>query len=154
MQAPSSLPPSSTIPDSRAPLRPKKPRARISERKRKKARELAQKLLIIRESVAKEPELRAILDHAAEAATRLGESTRQADRKLVYQVLTNFESVETQEIIDDTGLSRWVVDLILQQFEGRGFVKKISLPDPAEAGGRPRDLWTLTIRIPKKRTRR
>lgn len=151
-QVPSSSPCSSAphTPD----LRRKKPRARISERKRRKAKELAQKLLIIRESVAKEPELAAIVGKAAEQATRLGESTRQADRKLVYELFKTFESLETQEIIDDTGLSRWIVDQILQQFEGRGFIKRISLEDPAEAGGRPRDVWTLALRIPKKPLRR
>jgi hypothetical protein len=155
MQVPSSQPPPSSSASSQAADLPrKKPRARVSDRKRKKAKELAATLLLIRESVAKEPELADIVGRAAEAATRLGDSTRQVDRKLVYDVLKSFESVETGEIIEDTGLSRWVVDVILKQFELRGFVKKISLTDPAEAGGRPRDLWTLAIRIPKKRTRR
>jgi predicted transcriptional regulator len=148
MEVPSSSSVSPVPPVTAAP-RPKKPRARISKRKRDKARDVATKLFILRD-LLKEPELKAIVDRAAADALRLSEATRQADRKLVFEVLKSFESCETDEIIEDTGLSRWSVDLILQQFEARGFVKRISLEDPAKSGGRPRDLWTLAIRFPKK----
>lgn len=147
-QVPSSVTaPSAPPPGHRPDLRTKAARARVSERKRRKAKELAHKLVILRDGTP-EPELAKILARAAEEATLLSESTRKGDRDAVYKVLSTYSGAEVEDIMDETRLSRWVVDEILKEFETNKIAKKTELPDPADAGGRPRHLWTLCLRLP------
>ena len=130
------------------PLPPvKTQRARISEKKRKKARELEQELLFLqaRARFEEEPELIELLQTAITAAHRLGECSRQSDRDLVLSVLERYDAAEIEDFKDETGLSRWVLDEILGEFEQRGLISKQPVPDPVDAvGGRPRHVYTLT----------
>jgi len=126
---------------------PNKPkRERVSEKKRERARDLEQELLFLQAHYrfAEEEDLCDLLQEAIVKAHRLGQATRQSDRDSVLHELELWEACETEEIMEATGLSRWVVDQILNEYEAKGLVTKAPSRDPVDGvGGRPRDVWSL-----------
>lgn len=88
-------------------------------------------------------ELVKILERAITDTHRLGECSRQSDRDLVLQALTNWEACEIGDLEDETNLSRWVLDQILVEFEEKRLVGKKPVRDPAGEGGRPRYVYFL-----------
>jgi hypothetical protein len=129
------------------PLPANKPkRARISEKKRQRARDLEQELLFLQAQYRfiEEPDLCELLQEAIVKSHRLGQATRQSDRDSVLKELETFEACETEELLEATGLSRWVLDEILGEFETKGLVEKNPSRDPVDGvGGRPRWVWSL-----------
>jgi DprA/Smf-like nucleotide binding protein involved in DNA uptake len=148
MDLPSSVPQNPADPGHPPAIRRK--RARVSEKKRKRARELEQELLFLQAGCrfSGEAELVELLQRAINEAHRIGEATRQSDRDNVLKALENWEAIETDDLIDETGLSRWVLDQILHEFELKKLIKQLPVRDPAGEGGRPRAVWSLIHSAP------
>jgi len=117
-------------------------RARISEKKRKRARELEQKLIFLTDQYT-ETELVQLLQRAVADAHRLGQCSRHSDRDLVMQTLEHWGAAEIGDCEEETNLSRWVLDQILIEFEDKKLIGKRPVRDPAGEGGRPRFVYFL-----------
>jgi len=117
-------------------------RARLSDRKRKHAAELEQRLIFLQAEFT-EPELAAILTVAINSTHRLAQSSRKADRDLLLAVLERWEAMEIDEIEEETGLSRWVAETNLKEMEKKGLIFIRPKPDPKKSGGRPRLVYGL-----------
>lgn len=130
-------------------IKPK--RARISEKKRQRARELEQELLFLqaRYRFIDELELCELLQEAIVKAHRFGAASRQSDRDSVLQVLERYEAAEIADFEDETDLSRWVLDEILKEFEEKKLVGTRPVRDPAGSGGRPRFVYFLLHTKPR-----
>jgi len=121
-------------------------RARISEKKRERARDLEQELLFLqaRYRFIEEPELCDLLQEAIVKAHRFGQATRKSDRDSVLLEMERWTACETEELQESTLLSRWVLDEILKELEKLKLVEKKAVRDPVEGtGGRPRWVWSL-----------
>jgi hypothetical protein len=124
------------------PPPPRKKRARVPDKKRKRAHDLEQRLRFLQDEFA-ESELYEILQAAITAAHRLAQSTRNADRDLVLFAIERQICHTMEEICEETGLSRWVVQDILNQFIGLQLVEVRKQFDPKDDGGQPLLLYML-----------
>jgi hypothetical protein len=114
---------------------PKEKRPRVSKKKSARARSLQQALLLLLDKHMNEPDLAQILQTAINAARSIAESTRQRDRDAVLLTLEKWEALTNEELCDDTGLSRWVVDTILNELIEQKLVEKRPQHNPAFSQG-------------------
>lgn len=129
------LPSSPQEPRQNLPRSPQKPRRKlVSDKKRKRAALLEQRLIWIQDKYSGlESDLRDLatefpeadfaeiirvaaraLPAAVEEAHKIAARDRKNDRNAVLKVLESWECVTLEEIVEDTGLSRWTVWNILQ----------------------------------------
>ncbi len=118
-------------------------RARLSDRKRRRAAELEQRLLFLKQEFT-EIEFNEILNVAVTAAHRLAQSSRKSDRDLFVAALEKWTVLEIEELTEETGLSRWVAENIGKALEKDGLVLIRPKADPNKSGGRPRLEYSLT----------
>jgi hypothetical protein len=121
----------------------KEKRPRVSAKLRKRAKALEQELLFLQDKYAEVPELNEILQAAINAARGLADSSRQKDRDAVMLALEGFAALSLDEICDDTGLSRWVVGVILDEFITLVLVEVNPQYDPAPSQGSSPLLYSL-----------
>ncbi len=114
-------------------------RARVSDKKRQRAKDLLQELLNLE---AKYGEFAPHLESAIKALRRESERTRKSDRDLVLFAIEHGAHV-IEDICDDTGLSRWDAQQVLDWMVSVNLVVKAPEYRPPGSSNKPRILYTF-----------
>ncbi|HEX8773273.1 MAG TPA: hypothetical protein VF735_06670 [Pyrinomonadaceae bacterium] len=117
-------------------------RERISKAKRKRALDLTQQLMFLQDKFT-EAEFSEILQEAIDRAKRISESNRSKDRDLVFLAIDEQGCWVIEDICDQTGLSRAVVEPILDELLRIPLIKQEKEFNQSEGGrgGKPRMLY-------------
>jgi hypothetical protein len=119
------------------------PRERISQKTRRRARELEQRLRFLQDEF-NESEFSTLLDEAVKSAHQIAESSRKKDRDQVLFAIEQTQAHTIEEIMEDSRLSYWVVYSILQEFINLRIVELKLQRDPAKVNLKPVYLYFLT----------
>jgi hypothetical protein len=122
----------------------KKTRARISKQKRRKGLELLQELEFLADHY---PEFAGLLRPSLDSVKRETERTYSSDRERVILSIEQGAWI-IQDLMDDTGLSRWDVEKILRDLEGLGLVEKSPRRVKGTANEYLEFIYSLTHRAP------
>jgi hypothetical protein len=131
-----------TIPPNPHKLKPA--RARISKKKRAKGLRLLQELQFLADGY---PEFAKLIHPAIAAVKRETERTYGSDRERVVLAIEQ-GAFTVDDIIDDTGLSRWDVQKILDELVELKFVERSPRKVSAGIGETTEFIYTLTHRPP------
>ena len=108
----------------------------------KQARALAKELWVIREAYGGIPSLADVLNRALEEVRQIGAIGAKFDEQVaaVRRAVVVQGCRSAEEVIEETGLSRWVVDRALEKLVGDGVLEtrdRFCLSEEAGEPGRP-----------------
>jgi hypothetical protein len=124
--------------------RPKPPttRQRVPQTRRQKAKELEGALAALQEQFP-DDELSDIIQTAILSARNIAESSNAKDRDLVFRTLEHWDRLTMAELLEETGLSRWVLHSYLNEFAGTGLIRIDEERIGKRERGKPRLIYSI-----------
>lgn len=133
---------SPTITQRRRP-KPSQRNSSVPAHRRKAAGELETELALLQEKY-EDDELSEILQTAIMAARALVERTTTKDRETVFKALERWDSLTMEDLLEETQLSRWIIQSYLNEFAEKGVVIITTQPVSHGMRGKPRLIYSMS----------